>query len=907
MWNDLGLSVPAVAMRRTGAGAAPVVADYYITDDATWATVMTTLAGIPDTGPKTVSIAAMGSPYTTKTVTLNRPFQVTFFGANPASKPQVDQIIFDAVDNLVWEDVDFVSTGWTTTAHPCVGYKNVIGDLAFYRCGRRGSYRGDITHDFDAVGQTTYPEYCSLLVPNAAGVYTAGTYTPGGNPDVIPQAYIGNLTPDGLDTGTYDQTVMQFAGGGSGLTASLVVSAGMIVSLTIGGVQSGYNPTGHIATWVTWNGQTRFYQYLAYGDQALTPAPTFNGALIVEDCWYEGLTNAFKSGADGTGSIRIYGNTFYKIYGDWLGFRAVGTNIPSYDIGFNFGIWPWSDGNTDAGNPHSDALQTGSAALALYRSVDIYGNVFIDGYRARGLFQGLFLSDAIAGAYQTVRMCGNIILNNTAATTYRADAGNGALFYRNTAARYETGRPARTGQAVARTSLLVQTAASGQTAPPQNAAWDNITEFLEVSGVGVDSTTDGNISMGENGATIPYANVFASPNTYPTTIAGVVAAYASISGYVGKGAINSDGYIDHVARTIDRSLEPWQVRFINQANAAAATPITSAAAMVIGHSGTRTFSVGAGSEWRVADNEGMTVNATAWSSSSASVALSLTTRKWVQVRHTSAAAGSNPTTTVLTIGSQTFNFTSITVAVASYATATTAGVAWSKVAAVFGSEPTTAQKFIIAARVRMDTGTANAIVTAGSTTTSTLGWYMPNTTSYRTALLSSGATQQIRPGSFNPTGVGFKTIIIRSDTTQADNTLGLGQTVLVDGVPQVLSGGTFTSGVTHNVQTMLAAGLGVFNLTGGAGVNFIGAIEWLWMDWGDSSYVMPDLFDPVVWTKFGADKFETDGSGPKGGGGGANRPVLFYNGTLAEWNSTVPNRSGVLTADLVRQGGTSYT
>ncbi|MCL5444436.1 hypothetical protein M3M44_09295, partial [Lactobacillus johnsonii] len=76
----------------------------------------------------------------------------------------------------------------------------------------------------------TYPEYCSLLVPNSGGVYTAGTYTPGGNPTVIPQAYIGNLTPDGNDTGTYDQTVMQFAGGGSGLTASLVVSAGMIVS-----------------------------------------------------------------------------------------------------------------------------------------------------------------------------------------------------------------------------------------------------------------------------------------------------------------------------------------------------------------------------------------------------------------------------------------------------------------------------------------------------------------------------------------------------------------------------------------------------------------------------------------------------------------------------------------------------
>lgn len=235
---------------------------------------------------------------------------------------------------------------------------------------------------------------------------------------------------------------------------------------------------------------------------------------------------------------------------------------------------------------------------------------------------------------------------------------------------------------------------------------------------------------------------------------------------------------------------------------------------------------------------------------------------------------------------------------ASFVTLDNGGAAYSRMTGPVGLQ--TVRKLVIGARFRFDAGASNCRIFSDAAGTA-LALFQPSATTIR---LSGGSSF----GSIRPPWT--------ADTTMHTHLITLDMTTAnavqwwVDGTQSLNNsagtGGTFTTGTFDTSSLGLNSasnGVGWANeWDGGAFAAFDGALEFLWLDWGDATYALPDITSATVRAKWGATAIGADGSGPTG-----TSPKLFWAAaSLTEANSAggIPNRGSVASMPMVKQAGT---
>jgi hypothetical protein len=272
---------------------------------------------------------------------------------------------------------------------------------------------------------------------------------------------------------------------------------------------------------------------------------------------------------------------------------------------------------------------------------------------------------------------------------------------------------------------------------------------------------------------------------------------------------------------------------------------------------------------------------------------------------TTGAAGVTTIAPTITLNGHVYGTEITTVSLMSFTAIDNGGTAYSRVA--FPVNETGNRRFLIAFKVRQDVLGVGAHVAASG-----------NGAAFRIFTSTAGQWRgQILGGSY-PTP--------RCGTTASANgvwqthiwAINLDATVAtqvsswwINGIEQSQASGSGidTSGALASIQTnsLFVGDLGLFAEADGGGVIFNGALEFFWMHWGDSSFVIPDLSDAAVRNKFTRELIGiSDGAGPLG-----FAPKFFYPGdaNLTDWNDNVtgvPNRGSLASRPALRQAGT-YT
>src|SRR5574343_526455 len=873
--------------------------DYLISNDADWDDVFAlgpiTLAG------KTIAVAP--GNYTTKTIIgFNPASTVRLISSSVGDKPQINELVISGSSNLSLERLRLVSSAWqsdaSTTKAAC-RLTGTIGAITWTGCDFIGNYRGTVnptTFDFNS---DTYPEYaCICPIFNDSGVVTGFE---------IPRPTVGDLMADG----TYSMIFTS----GQGITftvapvASFTVSGGQITgtTLTSGGSSNGTSATsltGRSAL-VSWTGQRRMLNWMPRGISSASPE-TLNGPFVVEDCSFFFFTNAIKPGSI-IGPWTVRNNRYDGIYQDFNSFGIVDSQAgPTITFTDNFGTRPFSkDG--DPGNPHSDFFQLfmddiGTTTPSDWSGISHERNIFCD-TSSRGGIQGLFHADPPAGIYYSgMRVVGNAIISKGYAWGAYVEAARDGYFYRNTIVRYDPTDTANNLSAVQLAILDCEGSAF---------VGGNIMEAITTnSDPSVDTGRVANLFLGYNGASVGYGTVFTNHTGSRLTKDQIAAAYTPKAGYTQYGCFGDTAYINHAARTTNRSLEPSYVRFDSWTGQTASSTVTSNWSRVQGGVDGRSISIANG-EYRIADDASGT-NATAWTSTASTISVG----KCVQCRHTTSGSGSTTTTTTLTVGSQSFVFESTTTPSATFTAVDNQGTERSSFNPRVGE--TGIRKFIFAIRCKPDAIVTNANIIAHTAATVQRLWF-PSATLMRYQCISStrcGLRPPLTPD------LTTRTHIIALDFTNTNPNEGCYWAtdvdgVLLNGVPG--TGGTFDTRTTAGsgsdygafvATTNAAAATALFSTTGdiglfgeadGGGVLFDGRIEFLWMDWGNASYSLPDITDAAVRNKWTADNIGANGQGPTG-----SIPKVYYTGNAAGWNAGLANL-GSLTLPLTKQSAGNYT
>lgn len=878
---------------QTGGGEPPVVFDYTITNDAEWATIPAPLlanGGLIGVAPGT---------YTSKTITATPSARLTFEATNPASMPRIDRLVLNGCARITFRNLELVSSLWgTATTNACVLIQTGGAiDPIFDGCRFWGNYRGTVGADIDVVN--ALPEYACIAADVSGGAISALEIT---------QAFVGDLMADG--TYSLDFT----PAGGTGATATFTVVAGFITSTNLTDGGSGYTTNAHRTRRAIWNGQRRMMDWLPWGVRTMSPGVINNAQFLNSN--FKTLSNAIKPSLLAT-AISVVGCDFERIYMDYTSFGTDAAR-PNYNITFtdNFGTLPFSVAGRDAGDPHSDWIQLFMDDIAAggISSVDWEGltferNIFVDGV-CRGGIQGAIIADAPNEVcFSNGRFVGNLIASKT--LTLGIALVNPRDFYiRNNAfIRFDPTDTVANASAVVLRVPGVRDVPGGFFAAGSTLIGHNITEALETNGFGlpeINVLREPNTVLGNRGATIPYASVFANHTGARLTRADVIAAYTPTGGYAGQGPFGQSAYIDHLARTTNLALEPTYVHLTDLNSQSVSTLVTSSWSRIVGGPATRSISI-TGGEWREA-NDTLGTGATAWTSAGGTV----TRGRFLQVRLTTSASNGTQSVAAVTIGSEVYNW-SVTTVAAAFATVSNQGTARSRITPV--SSETGLCKVVVAFRMRPDALVAGSNLIADATA-SNFKVFTPTPTAFRAQFFVS-TRSQLRPALTATTAV--RTHIITLDFTNPNPNQGCFYSTLEDGVLLNNSpgaGGIFDSrsvagsGVDYGAASFSASGatglfgsgndLGIFGEADGGGVLFNGGCEFVWIDWGGAGYTIPDITNASVRNAWLSNNIGPNGQGPTG-----SIPKLYYTGDAAAWNDAGGLANlGSLTAPLVKQSGT---
>lgn len=878
-----------------GGGGTPAPAyDYLIEDDTGWDTVFAnddaTLSG-------TVIALAPGN-YTAKTLT-DRAFtsEVRIVAQNPANKPVIDELTLDGVENATFEQLRIVSSTWANPGGQCVKFEGNNANLAFEECEFQGNYRG-VVGSINVVDEL--PEYACIAADVSGGAISALE---------IRADYVGDL----LANGTYD---LDFSpAGGTGAIATFDVVDGYITGTTLTNGGTGYTTSSHRNRRAIWAGQRRMLDWMPWGFRNGSPV-SLNG-VRVENCTFDTLNSAYKAAGGNTGHVELIGNTFTRVYQDLM---SIGLQHPvapyPITIKWNFGSLPFSVAQWDAGDPHSDFIQVfaddvggaGNVTTADWENIVVEGNVFIDG-DCRGSVQGAIIADVPSNvSYSGLRFCYNFVASNVQGLGLALVNPKDCYVMNNAFVRYDPTNVLNATPVQARVPGIQDDPGGGYYAFGRSVVGHNIGEGFTTDGISlpeVNRAKYSNVSLGRNGSAIAYGDVFTNHTGSRATLAEVIAAYTPKAAYTGKGPFANTSLVNHLTRTVNLDLEPSYFYFPSQQDVTASTTATSDWSRVMGGPATRAISVSNG-EYRIADDASGT-NATSWTSSSGTITIG----KFVQVRHTSGVAGSVVTSTVLTIGSDSATFSTVTEGVATFNSVDNQSTAYSRFAKT-GLSDTGIRKVLLVIRLKPDVVVQNANWIA-ETSGSAQRLYFPTTTAWRYQAITSNRVQ-LRPSltpttnaithfiamDFTNVNAGEGAIWTTDSTILLNNTVGTGGTF--DTRTTAGSGDDYGEAAFDASQLLgsLSNHIGLFAEGDGGGVIADGAIEFFWMDWGDASYTLPDITDPVVKAKFTADNIGANGNGPTG-----SQPKIYYTGNAAAWNDAGGLANlGSLTLPLIKQAGT---
>jgi hypothetical protein len=890
--NMIGIGIGLGQASRRAAGAGAPVFDYTITNDAMWGTIPVPLLA---NGGR---IGVAPGTYTSKTITATPSARLTFEATVPASPPRIDRLVLNGCARITFKSLEIVSSVWgTATTNACVLIETGGAvDPVFDGCRFWGNYRGTVGADIDVVN--ALPEYACIAADVTAGAISGLEIT---------QSFVGDLLAD--NTYSLDFT----PAGGTGATATFTVVAGFITStnLTAGG--SGYNTNSHRTRRAIWTGQRRMMDWLPWGVRTVSPGVINNAQFT--NCSFKTLSNAIKPSLLET-AVSVVGCDFERIYMDYTSFGTDAAR-PNYNITFtdNFGTLPFSVAGRDAGDPHSDWIQmfmddiaTGGVSTLDWEGLTFERNIFVDGV-CRGGIQGAIIADAPNSVcFSNGRFVGNLIASKTLTLGLALVNPRDWVIRNNAFIRFDPTDAVANPSAVVLRVPGARDVPAGFFAAGNTLIGRNITEALETNGYGlpeINVLREPNTVLGNRGATISYASVFANHTGARLTRANVIAAYTPTGGYAGQGPFGQTAYINHATRTTDLSLEPTFVQFTDLGSQSLSTVVTSNWSRIIGGPATRSISI-TGGEWRQADDASGT-NATAWTSAGGT----LTRGKFLQVRLTTSASNGTQTIAAITIGSAVYSW-SVTTVAAAFATVDNQGTAYSRISPV--SSDTGLQKVIFAFRMKPDTLVAGANLLAEANLASRI--WMPSTTAFRAQFISA-ARAQLRPTLTATTAM--KTHIISLDFTNTNANQGCFWATAEDGVllnNTPGAGGAFDtrsvagSGTDYGAASLPASGasgffgtsnqLGIFAEADGGGVLFDGACEFVWIDWGDAGYTIPDVTQASVRNAWLSNNIGPNGQGPTG-----SIPKLYYTGNAAAWNAGGGLANlGSLTAPLVVQAGT---
>lgn len=819
------------------------------------------------------TVVVMPGTFSLKTIGINgNAATVTYIPRDPADPPVFDQLTLDACSKLKLQQLKIVSSAWSSTAantNPAILIKNACGDIALDRNTIRSGYRGDPAANIDTTIEL--PEYACIAAVMSGGAVTSL---------VIKHAHVGDLMADG----TYPLVMHET--GGTGFSATFTVASGEITGTTLTNGGSGYSMSLHEASRLTWTGQHRLVDYLPQGwgyfDGSSSVANFTATGNVVSDA-----SEGFKS-ASPTTSIIATGNQLARVYGCFISFGLSGSNAPptTTTINDNSGLQVGFYDGYDAGNPHGDVIHlymndfSAPFTPSDWKAVQIERNIFLGG-GARGGDIGILMGDCPDGiVFDAPRIVGNLFALDVSGSAMNFDGLRDAYIYRNSMIRYDATNPNNASAF----SINVPSPSLADNALGKSYVAKNISEVITLNNsVTVKGT--GNVSLGQNGATIAYASAFANPTGARNTSATALTAYAPSATYVGTGAAGSDGYLDYTNRTTNQALEPTFVNFDPLSNQTTSTAVNSAWCRVIGGTGTLNWSVTNGTA-QVADDSSGT------GATSAATSGAVTPGKWMRVNQTTASTGSTATTSTLTINGYAYDFETITQSVASFTTVDNQTTAYSRMG-TFGAD-TGIRKILIACRFKNDAIVAGNVFS--DNISNSLKLYLPTTAAYRFWCISGGVASH--RSTLAPT-TGWETHLFAVDFTQTDPALVSRWNCNGVDVPQATGSTIDTTGTRTVSASQFASSLwAVMGKTDGTAL-MDGQFAFFWMHWGDATFSLPDIGDAAVQAKFTADQINlTDGSGPLG-----VQPKVFFNGNAASWNAGLANK-GSLSLTLTKQAGT---
>jgi hypothetical protein len=860
----------------------PSPADYTATTESELTDILA--LGAATLNNKRVALAS--GNWAQRTLTLAPASKVTFVAQNPASRPNLIRWRIGAgAANLFFEDLRFVTDSWDAANDTDVlmyfGTGNV-GACTWTRCGFKGGYGGPGSsgnlweNDIDPTGTTRYPEYaCILPTFDGTGAVVGSS---------ISRDNVAGLMADGTYPLTFNNASgVTFSSAPTGWT--MTVAGGVITNVTpgTGGASNASTITGVgvRSNLITWTGQRRMNAYMKFG-VVRQSGITVTGLQTWIDCDFVDLLNAIKFIP--TGGAYIEGCTFQRVYMDTisLGIASDGATGGPVTVRFNTFMQGFSR-QGDAGDPHADMMLQmfmddlgGVQTSADWGPITVEGNVVFDG-NTRGHGQMILMADNPQNIYyKDVRIVGNIGLSKLSTVGVQSEGMRNGYIYRNTIARFAYDATENVGTSV---NCSITPAQPGWNPVGEQTFFDsNISESF--SGMDGGMTTGNGIVLGSQGASIPYATVFAAPptaaagsGTWPTTRAGVVAAFSPTAGYVGKGAAGSDGYIDYVARTINTAMEPVFVKFTNLSNQVVGSSVSSEWRKILGGPATGTYTVTNGTVQFADDVTG--TGATAATTSG-----SYTRGKYMRLNLTNSASGSTATTATITFnGTWARSFASTTVSAASYpvvAMDSTTPDLFRRASGTLGADANVGT--IALTRFKMAAPPAAVETIFGSSSgTARVQVQLVGTTGKLRINLYNGTSQLWRiESNINVCDGVARDILISWDTAQTVESAG--RSVYIDGLPDSSSAATWGTG---GQVVSYSASLNAYQFGPATGNNIeIGAFYL-------NVAARVDLTDAANRAKFGADLIGTNGTGPTGA-----QPVIFLVGNDAQWNAGLNRGSG---------------
>lgn len=891
-------------------GGGGVVYDYLVTNDAEW----TATFGLSDATLAGKTIALSGT-FANKVIT-NRPATtLRIVALNSASRPRLTNLVLRGAKNIRLEYLQHASA---VPSLACVIYQSIVGgnfleNISYLHPEYVGSYEGIIDNPALDIFDPQNPHYACVTPTFTAGVLTglASNWIVDETGANVPLSYVGGLVADGTYNFIFtDQTGVSakgvsWPGAGVKPQATFDVVGGwmqnfVIISGGSGAVdQTGITPANgqyrsgaglNVVQWTGWAPMANQLPYATAIDTSGFASPT-SSQIIKGTLRYEGavgrmVSNGFKHQA---AEIQETVNcSFDQIYQDPYAFSVSEGNISILHLNNHTqGIFS-ADGHP--GDPHSDALlqlfpnDTNLSPVKRTKDVvlDCRGNTVLMSVpwsNAQGIFIRMNYSQGTIPKVSGV-IAYNIVLSRIQTNGIQIDQTKNLIVHRNLVRH---ANPSDTDIGVSPISLDVGTVAETVLVSK------NIAEKYPTStGTGVRDTST--YPSATTNATTPFA-AYSLPTSRADIFAKIVLTGTGQWTDANYGPLG--GGHDFSANAPAPDDVPAFASFpILTEQAANGAAVDSAWAPLLGANGTITWSGDRNVQF--ADDAAGT-NATAGATSGTHVHDN-TARKYVRTSAIKSTSGRATTSSNVTLNGEVRPFYTITAAVTAYPTVNNGAAAvsrWDKTGTLSGI-----CKGIIARRTLINTNVNNGLIVGGKTTSAFENKYVSSGVQERLTLISSTAHAARFDMGSQPTGQWLDDLIMFDWTKDpaVDGQDAVCQmvrnfqrkTLNSTGTTLNTLSGTRTTDLTGIFGGSAPMGLGVFGLNNGT-LPCDRQAEWFWFYFEtNAANPLPDITDPFVAAKFGADNFGASGNA----GGALPTPHLFFHAVSAgasEWNAGLPN------------------